>query len=209
MLATSPATTTLCAANTWACEGTWPLVEAGLIERAKRWDRDQPKSWAAAMAVFEKFWDPSRPIRLEKSPPNLVKVKPILDYFKETPNQAAFISMSMSACFKTMGEGDRKHHAELAEALDVLKTENARHLHMHYEDWITDPYRMAQLILGAFPELEELDPALSGVTFGSSGNGDRAKSVVDYVTEHGAFENEVAQVSQDVHRVDERLGYVY
>ena len=139
---------------------------------------------------------------MEKSPPNVVKVKNIAEYFKERPQEVAFISMTTSNCFKK-GGGDKKE--SLADALDFLHREQYPHLNIKYEDLLRDLYEVSQRIVRFLPSLKQLDPDNNtlNTTFVE---GERGHSIVDYVVEKGPFRNQ-ASVSLEQHRVDERLGY--
>ena len=49
--------------------------------RDKPWNRDQVLPWPDIKAVWKTYWDTSKPILLEKSPPNLIRTRDILAHF--------------------------------------------------------------------------------------------------------------------------------
>ena len=64
------------------CEGqTLPEVRDHLFV-ANRWDSKLPVDWPMVKQVWHHYWDPKRPIFLEKSPPNILRADQIESHFQ-------------------------------------------------------------------------------------------------------------------------------
>lgn len=61
---------------------TLPKVSKLIFNNSKKWDDSYAVNWNFVKTEWEKYWNLSRPILLEKSPPNLVRAKDISNYFK-------------------------------------------------------------------------------------------------------------------------------
>lgn len=100
LLATSPNTSTLCFAHTWACEGTWILTERGMMTPNSRWDQDLPRDWNAAVDAYAEFWNSSQQIFIEKSPPNIAKAERIYSQLTKSGKRVKFLILTRSPCYK-------------------------------------------------------------------------------------------------------------
>jgi len=100
LLATSPDTSTLCSAHTWACEGTWLLIERGMMTGNSRWDQDLPRDWNAAVDAYAEFWNSSQQVFLEKSPPNIAKAERIYSQLTKSGKRVKFLILTRSPCYK-------------------------------------------------------------------------------------------------------------
>jgi hypothetical protein len=213
LLASSPEVSTLCSAGTWACEGTWLLIDNGIIQnKASRWNPSQPSDWSEALEVYETAWDPEKKIRVDKSPPNLAKISAISQHFWDKPDEVAFISMTMSFCYRDRsflqqetGLTDRQMKGMIADGLEALDQRFAR-LTLKYEDLVRDPYSEARRILDFLPALKSLDPAVNNLGINKTS---RNQSIVEYLLNQGPFDNRVAHVTEEMKLIDERLGYQY
>ncbi|MDB9961682.1 hypothetical protein OAD62_06255, partial [Oceanihabitans sp.] len=61
---------------------TLPKVSKLIFNNSKKWDDSYAVNWNFVKTEWEKYWNLSRPILLEKSPPNLVRAKDISNCFK-------------------------------------------------------------------------------------------------------------------------------
>jgi len=192
-VATSPQLSTLCRADTWACEGTWILAKQGLIlgyDELNRWDPDQPKDWNTAVHAYSSFWDMSQRVHMDKSPPNIAKAKHIHDQLKKKGEEVKFIMITRSPCLK-------KHNSiefmqMMIQARKDLDDDSL--LHLRYEDLLRDPYASASKILDFLPELESIDPSKYGL---EQKFGGRNLSMMGYIKARGHFENFHAQRPMD------------
>jgi len=188
LLATSPKLSTLCSANTWACEGTWILIKKRL--ETDRWSPDQPQDWNEAVHAYRSFWNTSRPVLMDKSPPNIVKAQNIYNQLKNEGKKAKFIMVTRSPCLKE--ETNSMYFQMMMQARKDLDDKSL--LHFRYEDLLRDPYSIASKILDFLPELESIDPSCYGLERQFSG---RSLSVMDYIKDHGKFENHWAGKRMD------------
>jgi hypothetical protein len=168
MLATSPAVSAL------PQEGQH-LPAVAPILRKRVWDAAQPIDWATVRREWEKLWDLSRPILLEKSPPHLIRAAAIEKAFAP----ATFVAMMRNPYAFCEGYARRKN-APLAEAAafwlrcaaaqqrNVATLE--RLLYFSYEEFTADPQALAQKIIAFMPALESLD----------AGGSYAARSIVSY-----------------------------
>ncbi len=53
------------------------LPEVTETMRAAPWDKGQPLPWADIRAAWETYWDKTKPLLLEKSPPNMIRARDI------------------------------------------------------------------------------------------------------------------------------------
>ena len=61
-----------------------PTVKPILMLRKKRWEPEFKPNWLKVKGEWEKYWDLTKPVLLEKSPPNILRAKEISNVF--TPN---------------------------------------------------------------------------------------------------------------------------
>src|SRR5262245_60432659 len=58
------------------------LLELEHLMRDKPWDARHALPWAEIKRVWESYWDNTKPVLLEKSPPNIIRTKDILANFQ-------------------------------------------------------------------------------------------------------------------------------
>lgn len=61
---------------------TLPEVRKMMFESANRWDENKDFDWNYIKRIWLKYWDRTKPILLEKSPANILRVKSIEKTFK-------------------------------------------------------------------------------------------------------------------------------
>jgi hypothetical protein len=147
------------------------FVEAvGPLMRKTPWNPQEPMPWPAIKAEWEKVWDMSRPILLEKSPPHLIRAQAIEQAF---PN-AHFIVMVRNPyayCEGTkrrgrtgLGYPRNATYAQIAggwvregqHQMDNLRLLQ-RTLCLTYEELAENPAAAAAKVLSFMPGLERLD----------------------------------------------------
>jgi len=210
LVSSSPNVTTLCESGVWQCEGTWLLADKYHMLSSNpnadnfMWKR-RSVDWGKALEIYEKYWDPAQPIRVEKSPPNIAKVAEIADHFRNRKDEVAFIFMTRGACFGTEYPKEWGGFAELLrhglEEIHLLG--GYRYTTLQYEDMLKDPYRVSSALLDFLPELEQLDPAGNNI----HSSGDRATPVAEYIVKKGPFENKETEVSQEKANLNHKFGY--
>lgn len=232
LLASSPNVATLCRAGTVNCEGEYLLERAGLVPPREKYDPDVPKDWRAAVQVFGKYWDASKPLLLEKSPNNVLKAKRIARDLARSGKEVDFVVMSRSPCFTEELEwkapilhADFSWDAWAGHLVEAAALPGVRTLQLRYEDLVLDPYGVSARLLAFLPALRRLDPAatppihaLGAPVYGEHGgldaagqklppNADRAKSVVEYILEKQVFPRKHASVPRKYHELMAELGY--
>ena len=167
LTASSPAVSTMCdttRGSTNYCEGTWKLIRSRMIASSKRrWDENQPKNWVRVIRFYERFWNTTKCILVDKSPPNLVKAPRIARQLQKAGKSAAFIFMTRSPCF--MGE---QEHRLMRTNLDRDKIQMATHkelvesgvpvIHIRYEDFYQSIDAVMTRLLKWMPCLESMNP---------------------------------------------------
>ncbi len=157
----------------WRLLGTSPVVSShpdegqivgGVqdIMRDKPWDPTRKFPWEEIKAKWEQVWDLSKPILLEKSPPDIVRAFDIEKAFQPA-YFVALIRDPYAFC-----EGRRRRHktdirlsAEFWAKCASYQMANIKGLkniiHFRYEDFAEDPERVKAQILQFLPELRDLD----------------------------------------------------
>lgn len=209
VLASSPNVATLCKAGLgWNCEGWFLLKRAGLLTKETRNLPDVPKDWSDAVKVYEKQWDMTKPVLVEKSPNNLFKTAHIAADLVKAGKQVNFIVLTRSPCFAKYGDKFWLRHAQLLHT--AMNTPGVRTLHVRYEDLVQDPYALSAEILSFLPSLGQLDPSTNNLadlgahlyhdhkTLASIKSteefGQRRKSVVEYILEKETITPKITSV---------------
>jgi hypothetical protein len=60
---------------------TLPGVRAVMFDHERRWDEDLDFDWHWIKRIWLKYWDPAKPVLLEKSPPNILRAASIQQSF--------------------------------------------------------------------------------------------------------------------------------
>ncbi len=146
-------------------EGQWLPEVKPILGTKQRWDPLMPVDWSRVRAAWEREWGTRAAVRLEKSPPHLVRAHALRANFAD----ARFVVMvrdPYAAC-----EGHRRRWtpdvpiAQLAEqwcARVAHQVQNQRLPRAHfltYERFTADPRGAADALLKLVPELGSLDPA--------------------------------------------------
>jgi len=224
LLATSPRVGTLCGSGALNCEGCYILYGHGLMAHEDRWQRDQPPDWTKAAEQFDAYYPEGKPIKVEKSPNNIVKTERIAAQLTRAGHNVRFVVMSRSPCF--VGYGG--HHGAgiyvrawdffAREMLQTLQRKSAGSgtvaaLHLRYEDLLRDPYAVTEQLLDFMPELGSLDPTVNrlaergGKMLDAGKNGDRSKSVVGYLLKYRHIAADYKSVDGGFRPLMQQLGY--
>jgi hypothetical protein len=130
--------------------------------RAARWDESRRLDWPAIRRVWMRYWDLSKPLLLEKSPPNLIRAADIEAHFEP----AFFVCMvrdpyaQCESLMRRAGFGPRAA-AEFAvrclehQRRNVLGLRHA--LMIRYEDLGERPGETCDRLVAFLPELGALD----------------------------------------------------
>ena len=199
LLSTSPNASTLAGHGNWAGEGTWLLKRdaadaLGAYVR-NRWDPAEAYDARAARAVYESYWNMSRSVLVEKSPPSMMRLREIKAAFGDGGESAVkFIFVVRSPCATRRSAATLRHHphaqaqaqeadadADAAGPLDVgyaaryyvTQMHNlARHgldgILVRHEDLLLDPARVVARLIAFVPDLGTLDPTRVDDAFAES-----------------------------------------
>jgi len=134
------------------------LPELKSVMREKPWVDDHVLPWTEIKRVWESYWDMTKPVLLEKSPPNIIRTQEILAHFQPVK----FVVMVRNPY--AQGEGLMRRNNFTARkaanfAMKCLRTQldNARNLPdsltFTYEALVQDPARACQKLAAFMPEL--------------------------------------------------------
>lgn len=142
------------------------LPELKDIMREKPWDAERALPWPQIKDVWESYWDHSKPVLLEKSPPNLLRATELVQHFKP----AKFIVMVRNPYAHAEGlirrNGWPLHRAANFSCM-CLRTQlqNTRDLDdvlvLTYEALVRDPHAACRDIADFIPALDDINPAAS------------------------------------------------
>lgn len=142
------------------------LPEIAELMREKPWNAEHPLPWPEIKAAWEKHWDHSKPILLEKSPPNLIRAKAIADHF----SPSKFVVMVRNPYAHAEGlirrNGFKIHRAANFAGM-CLRTQwqNAQTLEdvmvITYEDLVADPGAACSRLAEFVPALHDMDHTAS------------------------------------------------
>ncbi|MGH8502749.1 MAG: sulfotransferase [Gammaproteobacteria bacterium] len=161
LLATSPA------ASAHPTEGQSVDGVRHIMRDRKPWDPRKKFPWAEIKQKWENVWDMSKPVLLEKSPPNIVWALEIERIFK--PSYFIVIMRDPYA----FCEGRRRRHKgshinESAEFWVTCANYQLRNMekltnvtHFTYEALADNPAAIKQQILSFLPDLQDIDTTLA------------------------------------------------
>tara|TARA_R110002072_G_scaffold100555_5_gene221565 strand:- start:26427 stop:27143 length:717 start_codon:yes stop_codon:yes gene_type:complete len=142
------------------------LPELKEVMRDKPWRGDHTLPWGDIKRVWESYWDKSKPVLLEKSPPNLIRTREIRANFQPV----RFIVMVRNPYAQAEGLMRRNNWTASRAAnfsMMCLRTqlENASTLDdslvMTYESLVQDPVKACAQMAGFIEELSDVDPSAS------------------------------------------------
>lgn len=147
-------------------EGQWLPECKGILGGDDRWEPDTVMDWRAAAKMFDYYWDPRKPVRIEKSPPNLLRAAQLNAFFPNT----RFIINIRNPYATVEGELRRgkTNDASEAAAFWLLCAETQRSnanafknaLFFRYEDLVSDPSAVCERLLAFLPQLGSLDASV-------------------------------------------------
>ena len=138
------------------------LPEVRPLMRGDSVNPDKRIPWSAVEIVWRRYWDLSKPILLEKSPPNVMRADQIEEHFEN----AAFIAMMRDPyafCeghHRRLGKGVKFAAGRWCQFAQMQRHnihERSRILYFTYEELTEDTCGVAQQIIGFLPELKSID----------------------------------------------------
>ena len=167
---------------------------SGWESRHKEWFNPEfPKNWTAVVHEWGRYWNTSKSIWLEKSPPHIGKVSKIYDQLKDVYN-LNFIFLTRSPCYMSNGANTRyvenqtkqlldqlDHFYLMKQSMNYLSQNNGNFIHVRYENLVKHPNRTIDAIRKWMPELADIDGFVSAST-GKANHGDRSKPLMSYIS---------------------------
>lgn len=126
-----------------------------------RWNTHKKFPWETIKKIWMRYWDHSKAILLEKSPPNIIRAMEIEQYFTD----CKFICLVRNPYAQIEGK-IRRHEKGIAEATEeilfYLKTQqkNIEHLksvlHLSYQELTNHPEVAKEKLIEFIPELSDI-----------------------------------------------------
>lgn len=144
------------------CEGhRLPEVKSEMFDHPQRWNPDRRMNWNKIKQAWHRYWDPTKPVLVDKSPPNIMRATRIEKFFNPshfiifTRNPYAQVESLMSR--KKMLPRDAaefaltclSHQKENIEQLDAP-------LILTYEALTNEPKKTLHAIIEHIPELDDI-----------------------------------------------------
>jgi hypothetical protein len=145
----------MCKHCEWQCEATWSLVDDGAFTLEERWDPAKT-NWTQVYDIFHRngYWDDSsKPLLMDKSPPNTGKAAGLVEYFETHGHDYRMIAMARHPCMYDHTQSYEPHDLNILSSLVPSK----KLFTLSYNDLVTKPADVAQALLKWLPELESLD----------------------------------------------------
>ena len=158
------------------------LPELEPIMRDRPWRDELSLPWPHIKSVWQSYWDTSKPILVEKSPPHLIRAQQIANHFQPV----SFIVMVRNPYAVCEGLIRRNQWTAIEAAEHTLRCLQAQQknvqqlpglLKLTYESLTRNPAAESQRMIGFLPELESLDIQASFKIHSIDGTLDR--SIVD------------------------------
>jgi hypothetical protein len=158
-------------ANVSALPGEGQALVADRLRTPDRWDPDKAIDWQPIRAEWERHWLPDQAVRLEKSPPHLIRARQLQEEF---PDSRFIVMIRNPYAFcegvhRRWGRPGRYFadfsYADLAEFWLFCASWQLRNLaelghtcFISYEEMCDDPEPASKKILNLVPELDALHP---------------------------------------------------
>ena len=133
-----------------------------LVDHNKRWQESYQLPWQDINNIWMKYWDHSKPLLLEKSPPNLIHAKAIAEFFY--PLKFVLMVRNPYVHCEALMRRNKISSKEAAKwSLQCLKhqKQNLAGLNntilVRYEDLVDQPAVTRRRLLEFIPNLEYLD----------------------------------------------------
>ncbi len=137
-----------------------PEIRA-MVDYRLEWEEEYLHPWQSIREMWLRYWDTSRPILMDKSPPNLMRAESIQESF----DPASFIVMTRNPYAHAEGMMRRNGlspHAAAEFSIKCLgyQRRNAQRLErrclIRYEDLLIDPNAVEHRLRSLMPELDKV-----------------------------------------------------
>ena len=140
---------------------TLPEVREMMFDHDRRWNDDLQLDWPFIRKVWLKYWDRTKPVLLEKSPPNIVRAGELEKHFAPAyfiifhRNPYAHVQSLISRKDPDIAEAARFAMKCLKHQKDNI--ENLKnHVRISYEDLTDEPEAAVASIRRLLPELDDM-----------------------------------------------------
>lgn len=142
------------------------LPELRGLMRERPWDAGHALPWQEIKAVWDSYWDAGKAVRVEKSPPNIIRTRELLAHFRP----ARFVIMVRNPYAQSEGlmrRNDWPARRAANFAMMCLRTQlqNRRQLEhaavLTYESLVRDPAGACAELAAFMPELSDMDAGAS------------------------------------------------
>jgi len=140
---------------------TLPEVREMMLNKSDRWNEDARFDWPFIKSTWLKYWDRSKPILLEKSPPNIIRGQYLQQYF-DPSFFILFTRNPYAHCESLMRRGHRTpdNAAEFAIKCLQFQKQNGQQLkhvvQLTYEELTDAPTESLEKIKFFLPELNDI-----------------------------------------------------
>jgi hypothetical protein len=151
-----------CNNNIGLREGQQLPIAKDILFTKERWNPKKDINWQVIHSIWDKYWDNSKDIFLEKSPPNICRAKKIEKEFQN----AKFICLTRSPYAQVEGKM-RRHNTLAKEAAELsiqylkYQKENIEQLKntllISYEELAENPIKIKNSIISFLPELFDIN----------------------------------------------------
>ena len=157
----------ICSSDNVSCNNNIGLMEGQHLPLAKdilfttdRWSVNKKIDWKRVKEIWHKYWDLSKSILLEKSPPNIIRTLEINKYF----NKVKFICLVRNP-YAQIQSNVRRYKTNINEAatdyVNYLKCQKENlnkydSILIKYEDLTEKPFREKEKIKKHIPELNDI-----------------------------------------------------
>ncbi len=147
----------------WTREGqTLPTVKNIMFKKSERWNKAVDFDWLDIKKEWRKYWDISKPILLEKSPPNILRAQSINHTFKNA-YFIIFYRNPYAHCESLMSRNKMGTESAAKFAIDCLERQKEnmdlglRYISVSYEKLTSDPKQFKREVLKFLPEIDKMD----------------------------------------------------
>lgn len=150
-----------CNNNIGLMEGQHLPIAKDLLFTKDRWSVDKKIDWIKVKNIWHKYWDISKPILLEKSPPNIIRADKIKQYFKKVK----FICLVRNP-YAQIQSNLRRYNTDIKEAtsnyINYLKFQKENlnkydSILIKYEDLTEKPEKEKKKIIKHFHQLKDIN----------------------------------------------------
>lgn len=157
ILHSSPKTTTLIGNKNWAGEGQWLLPVK--LYRKNRWNPNFNLNMDIVKRTYDKHWDLTKEICVEKSPPIVCRAKMYEDYFSKFGK--VYFIVNIRSPYATKDNAKSWVRKAIYQKYNIENLKNV--LYIKYEELVSNKNDAKQKILDFIPELEDINMDISKV----------------------------------------------